>query len=100
MNEAQLKTALFTIGIFGLGAVAVILYQHSLHTGQIIGALQGAQAPGIAGAPQSAVPLTAAPASLAGSPTIGQQNLVQRQLTPTVLKTGPYWDFGTPQGNG
>lgn len=70
MNEAQWKTALFTIGIFSLGAVGVILYQHTLHTGQLLGAIASAAPAPAAAAVVSAAP--GRPASLAGTPVWGQ----------------------------
>ena len=71
MNDEQLKTALFTLGIFSLGAVALILYQHSMHTGQIVGAINaaGMNTGNSIGTPNSVSPVATGNASLAGTPS-------------------------------
>lgn len=86
MNENQLKTAFFMAGVFALGGVALILYQHSLHTGQIMQALGGgAQTP-------------SQPASLAGTPAKGQSNLIPFPASVTPMGSGAGWSIsgGTP----
>lgn len=81
------KGILISLAIFAAGAVAVILYQHSQHTGQVIAALN-------ASAPASATPVAnavaVAPASTAGLPIIGQANLqmVPQPSPPMQINAG------------
>lgn len=89
MNESQIKTALFSISIFGLGAVALILYQHSQHTGQILGAMNAGSSPAPATVPNSS-PVATSLASLAGQPTPGQSNLVPQPAAVSPLTVGSY----------
>lgn len=77
---------LFVIGAFAAFAVALILYQHAVHTGQILDAVTTAP-------DNSAIDTsTLASASLAGSPAPGQSNLIPEQLqaTPLTIEPGYY----------
>ena len=81
MNEAELRSLLI-VGVFAAAAVGLILYQHSLHTGQVLSAMGAGS-----GGKMGAVVPAAAPtgyASLAGRPTPGQTN-----LTPDAPPVAP-----------
>lgn len=82
------KSEMWIIGLFGLGGVALILYQHSLHSGQIVAAIGGAQA-GTPAAPY--MPPQSYPASLGGTPTPGQENLQAPAPAVANLVSGPGW---------
>lgn len=87
MSQADLNRAMLVIGLFGVAGVALILYQHSLHTGQIVAAL-GSSAPADAA---NASAFATSPASLAGTPTPGQLNLLPPPPAPALLVAGPGW---------
>lgn len=72
-------SALLTMALFAVGAVAIILYQHASATAQITSAL-GASPNGSAGT--GAGGGLASPASLAGTPTVGQSG---SSVTPAVV---------------
>lgn len=91
MDQKEMTLSLFAVGLFALGGVALILYQHSLHTGQIMGAI-GA---GSSDTPSAVVPAGAVmpgvPASLAGMPTPGQANLQAMPVAAMPIESGPGW---------
>ena len=70
--------SLICMALFALGAVVVILYQHSVATGTVLAALQGATT----GQGSSQATGLGVPVSLAGTPTIGQSGSA---LTPSVV---------------
>lgn len=95
MNEHELKSALFTVGLFAFGAVALIMYQHSLHTSAIMSAVSatgggaGASASyGNTSGDGSAIK----PASLAGTPSAGQLNLVAKNINVSPLAINSNWE--------
>lgn len=71
-------SALLTMALFAVGAVAIILYQHASATAQIKSAL-GASPVAAAGAGGGGL---GSPASLAGTPTVGQDG---SSVTPAVV---------------
>lgn len=71
MNEHV--SALLAAGLFGIAAVAIILYQHAHATNTVLTALGGSQTSGSgAGQYGNAIGILGVPASLAGMPTVGQ----------------------------
>jgi hypothetical protein len=86
MNEHS--AALMAAALFGIGAVAIILYHHSAATGQIMSAL-GGPSTGSGTAP-AATASSGNSISLAGTPTPGQTGSV---ATPPIqpLQSGPGW---------
>lgn len=63
--------SLMAIALFGIGAVAVILYQHAQATNQVLATLGASPAAGASAAATTAAAL-GIPASSAGTPTVGQ----------------------------
>ncbi len=94
MNDDQVRMALLVVGIFAAGAVSLILYQHSLHSGQIIAAVQQS---GATSAANSVVTGAGSPgpiagvASLAGTVSPGQENATPIQVTSQPLQVDPGW---------
>lgn len=87
--DAEMKSALFATAVFAAGAVALILWQHATHSAQI-----AAAAPGATPAPIPNV-ADAKSASLAGSPTLTQANLVPPAAPAAPLQVNPGYAVGT-----
>lgn len=85
MNQ-DAASALFIGAILAIGAVAVILYQHSQATAQILAAAGGGA---MAGVGANAGGLLGASASLAGTPTVGQTGYsVPPAIAPLQIQPG------------
>ncbi len=71
--------------LFAVGAVAVIIYQHTAATQQIVGLLGG----GSGGSQAGAGGMLGSPVSLAGTPTIGQTGSSQAPpIVPLSINQG------------
>jgi len=90
MDKREIERAVFVIGLFSLGAIALILYQHSVHTGQIIGAINGPSASKTAPA---AIIANAQANPSAGAITPGQDNQVPDAPNPDLLAAGSNYEF-------
>lgn len=86
--NADHASALLATALFGLGAVALILYNHAAATNKVLAALSPGVAPGAAATPGNGLGLSA---SLAGSPTPGQTGTsVNPPVVPIVVTPGYY----------
>lgn len=90
MDKKELETAMFTIALFSLGAVAIILYQHSVHTGQIVSAINS---PGSSPGTSGTIVANAKVNPSAGGITPGQSNQVPIPSSVGILTSGANWQF-------
>lgn len=74
--------AIAVMGLFAIGAVAIILYNHASATGQVLTAIQGGASVAPSGAQAGLGGGLGVSASLAGTPTIGQDGSA---VTPAVV---------------